>query len=238
MKTNYKPRRGFTLVELLVVIVIIAALAGLTAPMVIKQRNKANQTEAVSNARQVGFAMFEFENEYGSFPDATLGETINTSVGGDLVAPTTISSSNDAFTQLLAAGIATSEQMFYCKTAYSTLKPDNVFTKKEDALKKGDVGFGYMMNTDNKAFSASGNSGRVLIATPLKYSGSFTAKQFDKDAYDSKAVILKMDNSVTSLQINKDGEAVLGGVKKLFDEGTDTVWGEGVTPTMVNPLAK
>jgi prepilin-type N-terminal cleavage/methylation domain-containing protein len=238
MKINYKPRRGFTLVELLVVIVIIAALAGLTAPMVIKQRNKANQTEAVSNARQVGFAMFEFENEYGSFPDATLGETINTSVGGDLVAPTTISSSNDAFTQLLAAGIATSEQMFYCKTAYSTLKPDNVFTKKEDALKKGDVGFGYMMNTDNKAFSASGNSGRVLIATPLKYSGSFAAKQFDKDAYDAKAVILKMDNSVTSLQINKDGEAVLGGVKKLFDEGTDTVWGEGVTPTMVNPLAK
>ena len=94
------------------------------------------------------------------------------------------------------------------------------------------------MGTGNKAFSASGNSGRVLIATPLKYSGSFTAKQFDKDAYDSKAVVLKMDNSVTSLQINKDGEAVLGGTKKLFDQGTDTVWGEGVTPTMVNPLPK
>lgn len=238
MKTNYNPRRGFTLVELLVVIVIIAALAGLTAPMVIRQRKKADQTEAVSNARQIGFAMFEFETEYGSFPDGTLGEQINTNIGGTLVAPVAIDSANDAFTQLIAAGIAGSEQMFFCKTTYSTQKPDNVYTTKTDALKKGDVGFGYMMGTGNKAFSAAGNSGRVLIAAPLKYSGSFTAKQFDKDAYDSKAVVLKMDNSVTSLPINKDGEAVLGGVKKLFDPGDDTVWGGGVTPVMVNPLPK
>ena len=238
MKTNYKTRRGFTLVELLVVIVIIAALAGLTAPMVIRQRKKADQTEAVSNARQVGLAMFEFESEYGSFPDPVLGETINTNVGGTLVAPTTITTSNDAFTQLIAAGIAPSEQMFFCKTAYSTIKPDNIYNKKDDTLKKGDVGFGYMMGSGDKAFSNAGNAGRVLIAAPLKYAGSFTAKQFDKEVYDSKAVVLKMDNSVTSIPINKDGEAVLGGTTKLFDSGTDTVWGEGVTPTMVNPLPK
>ncbi len=238
MKMHTKMRGGFTLVELLVVIVIIAALAGLTAPMVIRQRKKADQTEAVSNARQVGLAMFEFETDYGSFPDPSVGETINTNVGGTLVAPTTITTSNDAFTQLIAAGIATSEQIFYCKTLYSTQKPDNVYSTKEECLKKGDVGFGYMMQTGNKALSSAGNSSRVLIVAPLKYSGSFTTGQFDKDAYDSKAVALKIDNSVTSLPINKNGEAVLGGTKKLFDEGDDTVWGSGVKPTLVNPLPK
>ncbi|RYD29397.1 MAG: prepilin-type N-terminal cleavage/methylation domain-containing protein, partial [Verrucomicrobiaceae bacterium] len=89
MKTTYQTRRGFTLVELLVVIVIIAALAGLTAPMVIRQRKKADQTEAVSNARQVGLALFEFETEYGSFPEGSLGNQINEANGGNL-APATI----------------------------------------------------------------------------------------------------------------------------------------------------
>ncbi len=238
MKMNTRMRSGFTLVELLVVIVIIAALAGLTAPMVIRQRKKADQTEAVSNARQVGLAMFEFETEYGSYPDPTVGATINTNVGGTLVAPTTITTSNDAFTQLIAAGIASSELIFYCKTLYSTQKPDNVYGTATETLKRGDVGFGYMMDTGSKALSSAGNSGRVLIAAPLKYSGSFTSKQFDKEAYDSKAVVLKLDNSVVSLPINRDGEAVLGGVKKLFDTGTDTVWGDGITPTMTNPLPK
>jgi len=238
MKTTYRMRRGFTLVELLVVIVIIAALAGLTAPMVIRQRKKADQTEAVSNARQVGLAMFEFETEYGSFPDAALADTIKGNSGNEWT-PSQIASSNDAFKQLLASNIAGSEVMFFCKTAYSTVKPDNVFTSDTTALKKGDVGFGYVMGSGNKAFSAAGNSGRVLIAAPLKYAdGGFTADQFDKDIYDSKAVVLKMDNSVTSLNINKDNAAIIGGGKKVLEQGTETVWGVGNQPAMVNPQPK
>ena len=237
MKTNYKMRRGFTLVELLVVIVIIAALAGLTAPMVIRQRNKANQTEAVSNARQVGFAMFEFETEYGSFPEAALGETINGNTG-ETLAPTTISTSNDAFRQLLASGIAQSETMFFCKTAYSTAKPDNIFNTAANALKKGEVGYGYIMGTGNLAYSTAGNPGRAIVVSPLKYEGSFSTGEFDKNLYDSKAVVLKIDNSVTSLNINNLNKAVLGGGKTLLDVGADTIWGTGLAPIIVNPDPK
>lgn len=243
MKTNAHMRRGFTLVELLVVIVIIAALAGLTAPMVIRQRKKADQTEAVSNARQVGLAMMEFESEYGSFPDGTLGQEINDRTGGSL-APTTITKSNDAFRQLIAAEIAPSEVMFYCKTGFSTKKPDNVSNTAQTALSQGEVGFSYIMN-NNTAFTAAGNPGRVLIAAPMQYSGgSISADQFDRDAYDAKAVVLKMDNSVTSLSVNKDGKAILStgsagsSTKFLLDQGEDTVWGTGTTPTLKVPDKK
>ena len=103
MKMNPRMRRGFTLVELLVVIVIIAALAGLTAPMVIRQRKKADQTEAVSNARQIGLALFEFETAYGSFPDSTTAPTVTENTGTTLTFGG--STANDYFRQLIAAEI-------------------------------------------------------------------------------------------------------------------------------------
>ena len=43
----------------------------LTAPMFIRgHHHRADQTEAVSNARQIGLALYEFEYEYGAYPNA------------------------------------------------------------------------------------------------------------------------------------------------------------------------
>ncbi len=233
MKMNTRMRSGFTLVELLVVIVIIAALAGLTAPMVIRQRKKADQTEAVNNARQIGLALFEFETAYGSFPDSTTAPTVKENTGSVLTLDG--NSSNDYFRQLMAAEIAQSESMFYCKTGFSK-KPDNVFNTAANALAEGEVGFGYLLNTAS-AFSTAGNPARPIIMAPLAF--PFAAGQFDSDMFDSKAVLLKIDNSVTSVPILKTTKlAQLGGGKNLLQTGDDTVWGIGVVPTIVNPKEK
>jgi prepilin-type N-terminal cleavage/methylation domain-containing protein len=233
MKMNPKNRRGFTLVELLVVIVIIAALAGLTAPMVIRQRKKADQTEAVSNARQIGLALFEFETAYGSFPDATTAEEVKKNTETVLTLGT--ANANDYFRQLIAAEVCQSEAMFYAKTAF-TKKPDNVFNTSQNALAAGEVGYGYIMNTNN-AFSTAGNPARPICVAPLAF--PFSTGQFDTDLYDFKAVVLRMDNSVQSVPILKSSKlAQLGGGKNLLSTGDDTVWGTGVTPTISNPQNK
>ena len=228
---NTRMRAGFTLVELLVVIVIIAALAGLTAPMVIRQRKKADQTEAVNNARQIGLALFEFETEYGSFPDDSTAEAVKSATDTELVSGT---SSNDRFRQLIRAGIAQSESMFYAKTSF-TKKPDGIMTTSAQALGAGENGYGILMDT-TKGLSAAGNPSRPIIATPFKIAMDGT---FDSDFFDGKAVVLKLDNSVTSLAIVKtSGNVKLNG-KTMTETGADTVWGvTTIIPTWAYPKPK
>jgi prepilin-type N-terminal cleavage/methylation domain-containing protein len=216
MKQKLHIGRGFTLVELLVVIVIIAALAGLTAPMVIRQRKKADQTEAVNNARQIGLAMFEFETEYGSFPGEDTGAKVNLNTQSTLTYANGFS--NGFFRQLLGAGYTQSESMFYSKVPKST-KPDGA-VKDAAAVAKGECGFGYIV-AGTTGLSTAGNSMRPYVVTPLFGTSGET---FDAAPFDGKAVILRIDNSVSSLQILPDKTVNISPGKKLLATGDGTVW--------------
>lgn len=226
---NPYARRGFTLVELLVVIVIIAALAGLTAPMVMKQQKKAATTEATSNARQLFLGLFEFDVEYGSYPDDSTADEVRRQTESQLTL--TGSSSNDYFRQMIAAGVVKSEQPFFAKTKNSPRKPDDVMSSN-DALKAGEVGFGYLMDGDY-AFSSSGNPSRPIAVAPLLDNSS--TGQFDAEPYDGKAIVLKLDGSSSQVNILPTSSEINIGNTKLLETGTDTVWGANTNPRLVPP---
>ncbi|MBK1791022.1 prepilin-type N-terminal cleavage/methylation domain-containing protein [Persicirhabdus sediminis] len=89
-----KLQRGFTLVELLVVIAIIAALAAMASPAILKALEKGRQTKALATCKDLENAVNSFENEYsylpypsnGEYPssDTSTGQPLKTERGGIL----------------------------------------------------------------------------------------------------------------------------------------------------------
>lgn len=65
---SHDRRRGFTVLELLVVIFVIGILVGLTLPAVQAAREAGNRARCVNNLRQIGLALSMYESVYRSFP--------------------------------------------------------------------------------------------------------------------------------------------------------------------------
>lgn len=83
-----KISRGFTLIELLVVIAIVVLLAALLFPVLSRARERARQTQCLSNLRQLGLATFQYAQDsddrypYGGDPGDIYTNGWESSEGG------------------------------------------------------------------------------------------------------------------------------------------------------------
>ncbi len=195
----------------LFLIALVVLLQNLSKPVIIdggSGRKKQGMTTAISNLGQLYYPLMDFNAEYGSFPNDETATLVKQKH------PTNINlsgtSSNALFRQLFAAKLVDSEQIFYAKFDGAE-KPDGDI-RPGHLLEKGEVAFAYVAN-----ISIDDNSALPIAFAPI-IPGT---KKFDPKPFDGKAVVLRLDKSVSVLNINSNGEALLGGRQKLLDPNNE-----------------
>lgn len=201
----------------LICIILVAALFG-PAPM--KNLKKGDMITATSNARQIGLALSEFEAKYGKFPDASTALAVKADTGSKWTLRD--ATSNDLFQQLFVAGTCESEEIFYAKTPWSK-KADNIWSSEATMLAAKECAFTYIAGLSIKDDPLT-----PVCVTPLEPG----KRTFDREPFDGRAVILRVDQSAISLPIDKSGHAILNGMD-IFDP-RQPFW-HGKAPTVKWP---
>jgi type IV pilus assembly protein PilA len=88
-----KRQKGFSLIELLIVVAIILIIAAIAIPNLLRARMAANEASAVASLRTMNTALITYNSTYGQYPSAltsmadVAAGTSPTSTSADLLDP-------------------------------------------------------------------------------------------------------------------------------------------------------
>lgn len=232
-----KKKKGFTLIELMVVIAILASLAAIGYGPIIDHMNDGDRQMAQSNLKSTYTILQGFKTDRGAYPNDNTAESLQEKMmeEGMDVGTMTGETSNAYFRQLFANKSGVSEKTFFAKLncAGKTVveEGDNRYANGK-ALMKGENAMGYVMKRNkngddpNLKMSVQKSSDPLAICgvypSTTPYSGTEVA--YDRSSFRGHVFMLSCDGSVKDLEKNlvsdegDDDKAFIAKDKNIFPE--------------------
>lgn len=228
-----KNRKGFTLIELMVVIAILAALAAIGYGPILDHMNDGDRQMASSNLKSLHTVLQGFKTDHGSYPCDSTAERLQEDSPDLNFGTLTGDNSNAYFRQVYYISSNVSEKPFFGKVNCNGLnvaKEGDEKLANGQALARGENAMAYVMRKNSE--DPNMKDGVTKSNAPLAICGIYPSNTpyvgdevaFDGASFRGHAFLLSCDGAVKDLNRdlkedeNTEDKCIMPTGKSLFPE--------------------
>lgn len=160
MKIRNRKQRGFSLIELLIVVAIILIIAAIAIPKLLQARTTSAQNAGAATMRSINTALTAYDTAWDTFPDTP------TKLGGNCQLTPATAALACVLDDTLAADIASSAKVGQYVFTYAQVSSGSGFTLNADPAPGASVARHYFSDQNN-TIHYNDNAAAIVTDPPL-----------------------------------------------------------------------